>query len=148
MKTKVTWNNKMNFTALAGSNQINIDDTPPLGKGDGMTPKQLLLISIAGCTAMDVISLLKKYKQEVKAFTVEIEAQKSEGDYPVVFTEAQLIYQIQGANLDNLKIRESVELSQTKYCGVSAMLSKAFPIDYRIVVNGEEIGKGQSNFNF
>lgn len=136
----------MNFTAHAGTNKITIDDTQPLGEAEGMTPKQLVVLGMAGCTAMDVISLLRKYKQNVTSFSVDAETQKSKDGYPVVFTEAQLIYNIRGENLDYEKIKECIELSQTKYCGVSAMLSKAFPIDYKIIVNDEEIGTGNASF--
>ena len=148
MKANVKWNQQMNFTASAGTNQISIDDLRPIGKGEAMTPKQLLLVSMAGCTAMYVMSLMRKYKQNVTSFSVETEADKSEGGHPHVFTKAELIYYLEGGDLDLDKIKESVKLSMTQYCGVSAMLSKAFPIHYKIIVNHEEIDSGQASFDF
>ena len=95
---------------------------------------------------MDVIALMKKYKQPVESFEVETDVEKSNGVYPEVFTGALLTFRFKGM-LDASKVVEAVTLSQTKYCGVSAMLSKAFPIQYQIEINGEKVGEiGHASF--
>jgi putative redox protein len=143
MKTNTVWKSNMSFTGECGDNSIPMDAKPPLGKAEGMTPKEMVAIGLSGCTAMDVIALLKKHKQEVKHFNVEAEVTKSTGGYPEVFTHILLTFNAEG-NIEKEKLIEGVTLSQTKYCGVSAMLAKAFPIDYRVILNGEEIGTGKA----
>jgi putative redox protein len=110
-----------------------------------MTPKQLVVAGLAGCTAMDVVALLRKQGQPLEHFEVETEVEKSSGGYPEVFTAAMLTFKLQG-QIEPEKAKEAVELSQTKYCGVSAMLSRAFPIRYRIELNGQTIGEGSARF--
>lgn len=145
MKTDIVWKAGMNFIGRVGDNTVEVDTKPPLGKNEGLTPKELIAIGLAGCTAMDVVALFRKHKQEVKSFNVETDVTKSTGGYPEVFTQATLIFNAEG-NIDKAKYIEAVTLSQTKYCGVSAMLLKAFPIDYKVVLNGETIHEGKSAF--
>ena len=122
-----------------------MDTRSPIGSDSALTPKQLLVAGLAGCTAMDVVALLKKHQQEVQSFEVETEVEKSSGGYPEVFTSALLTFRLQGA-IEPARAIEAVTLSQSKYCGVSAMLSKAFPIRYRIELNGQDIGEGSAKF--
>lgn len=146
MQIKTIWNEKMVFTASSGGHEVKMDTKSPLGSDSALTPKQLVLAGLAGCTAMDVISLLKKFKQPVEKFEITVAAEKSKGVYPEVFISAQITFQLNG-NIDKEKLIFSVHESQTKYCGVSAMLSKAFPISYSVELNGEKIAEGKSNFN-
>lgn len=95
---------------------------------------------------MDVIALLKKYKQPPDSFRIDIEIHPSTGTHPIVFEKAILSFMVDGA-VDPEKLKEAVKLSQTKYCGVSAMLSKSFPIEYRIILNGNEIETGVAKFD-
>lgn len=145
MKTNTIWKSNMNFVAECGDNQVPMDAKAPLGKAEGMTPKELVVVGLSGCTAMDVIALMKKHKQDVKSFNVEADVTKSSGGYPEVFANIHLTFKAEG-NIDKDKLIEAVTLSQTKYCGVSAMLAKAAPIDYDIVLNNEKIGSGKANF--
>src|ERR1035437_8940267 len=123
MKTNVSWTNNMNFEGQCDQNKVSMDAKAPLGKAEGFTPKELVAIGISGCTAMDVIALLKKFKQEVKKFDVESLVEKSSSGFPEVFTNIHLTFKAEG-NIDKEKYIEAVTLSQTKYCGVSAMLVK------------------------
>ena len=146
MKLQCTWNEKMTFTAEAGSHAIQMDTKAPVGSDSAMTPKQLVIAGICGCTAMDVVALLKKYKEPLDSLAVEAEVEVTEGIYPAVFKKIHLLFKVKG-KVDAQKLKEAITLSQTKYCGVSAMLSKAVPIDYDIDLNGEKIGSGQADFN-
>ena len=146
MKTIIKWNEKMNFSAQSDSNLIAMDAKSPIGEGKAMTPKELLGAGLGGCTAMDVVALLKKHKQDYQSMQVDVDINASSGGHPVVFTDAKVTFHVTG-NVDPAILLESVKLSQTKFCGVSAMLSKAFPIQYDVILNNENIGSGQADFN-
>lgn len=145
MQAQLKWTSGMKFEATSDGNQIQMDAKSPIGTGSAMTPKELVAIGLGGCTAMDVIALLKKHKQDYKSLDVTVDITASSGGQPVVFTAATLAFTATGA-IDKSILLESIRLSQTKYCGVSAMLVKAFPIKYVVQLNGENIGEGHANF--
>ncbi len=136
----------MRFTTEAEAHSFSMDAKPPIGGDTAPTPKQLLLAAICGCTGMDVVALLKKHKQILQKFDIDAEAKLTEGGHPVTFQEVHLTFNLQGP-LDREKVLEAIMLSQTKFCSVSAMLSKAFPIYYTVQLNAEIIGSGTANFS-
>jgi uncharacterized OsmC-like protein len=95
---------------------------------------------------MDVVALLKKHRQRLDRFTVAVDAPLTEGGHPKRFTRADLTFDVHG-DVDPNVLLSSVEASQTVFCGVSAMLSRAFPIGYQVVLNGTPIGNGQAHFD-
>jgi putative redox protein len=99
-----------------------------------LTPMELLGISLAGCTAVDVLSILKKKRQEVKGFEVKVHAERAE-DYPRVWTWAQVEYVVTGDNIDTKAVEQAINLSSEKYCSVHNMLDKAVDIEltYKII---------------
>lgn len=125
MKVACRWEEKLKLNAVADGHSIAMDTKAPLGTDTAMTPKQLVLAGLCGCTAMDVLSLLKKNKEPLETFEIEAEATLTSG-HPVAFAEIQLKFRIMGA-VNPEKALEAVKLSQTKFCGVSAMLSKGYP---------------------
>jgi putative redox protein len=145
MKTTINWKDAMEFEATAGQHIVRMDAKAPIGKDSAPTPKELVAMGLGGCTAMDVIALLKKYKQPPQSFQIDVEIQPSTSGHPIVFEKAIITFVVNG-NVDVDKLIEAVNLSQTKYCGVSAMLSKSLPIEYKVVLNGAEIGFGSANF--
>lgn len=145
MKAVLNWNEKMNFTAQAGDNSLTMDAKAPIGENKAMTPKELVVAGLGGCTAMDVVALLKKHKQDYKTMQLEVDVNSTSGSHPAVFTDAQITFKVTG-DVDPAILLESVKLSQTKFCGVSAMLSKAFPIQYHVILNDENIGSGKAEF--
>jgi putative redox protein len=145
MKLNCIWNDKMKFTAEADQHKVEMDAKSPIGSDTALTPKQLLLAGISGCTGMDVVALLRKYKQPLEGFQIDADAVTTEGINPAVFKEVKLTYKFSGV-LDQEKVLEAIRLSQTKYCGVSAMVAKAVPISYTVELNGKLIGTGQANF--
>ncbi len=145
MRIELKWSDGMQFEGQAEAHTIAMDAKAPLGKNSGPTPKELVVMGLGGCTAMDVISLLKKFKQLPRSFHVDVEVESSTGVQPAVFTKGRITYQVEG-EVDPERLLEAVRLSQTKYCGVSSMLSKAFPIHYNVQLNGREIGTGQASF--
>jgi putative redox protein len=95
-----------------------MDDGPD---GDGPSPIQTLLASLAGCTGMDVILILRKKRQDVTGYTIETTADQRE-EYPMVFTRMDVIHVVEGNRIEEAAVRRAVELSALKYCPVSAML--------------------------
>jgi putative redox protein len=129
MDAKVIWNKGMQFTGSANSGfNVTLDAGPSVGGADsGFSPLELLAIGLAGCTAMDVISILRKKKQDVTAFDVRVETEQ-QAEHPHVFTAAKILYTVSGRNVDETAVRRAIELSTLKYCPAQAMLSRAFPM--------------------
>ena len=125
---KVNWVGGMAFEATPPSgNKILMDAYPESGgTGNAPTPVEALLSSVAACTAMDVISILKKKRQVVTSYRVEIEGERApEGEFPRPFLSMVVRHILAGENLDPEAVARSVELSDTKYCTVVATLRQA-----------------------
>jgi putative redox protein len=130
----VKWRGNMAFEADIHEHKVLFDASPDVGgKNDGPRPKPMLMASLAGCTGMDVISILKKMKVEVSGFNVKVEGTLTD-EHPKQFSAMHLIYEFTGTNLPAEKIKHAIELSQEKYCGVSATLKKALDISYEIII--------------
>lgn len=145
MKTTLDWKNGLEFTAQAEGNALTTDAKSPLGHGRGMTPKELVAVGLGGCSAMDIVSLLKKNKQNLESMKIDVDITPVQGVTPAVFQKAEIFYYVSG-DIEPQQLLDAARLSQTKYCSVSAMLSKSFPIYYHVILNNEEIGQGQADF--
>ena len=130
-KINTVWKEKMAFDSQLGIHTIRMDTMPEMGDDSGPSPKQLVLAGLAGCTGMDVASLLKKMRVEYDSFEIYTEADLTE-EHPKVFSEIRLVYRFTGENIDKAKVEKAVNLSKDRYCGVSAMLKKNSPILYSI----------------
>ena len=131
----VKWTGDMAFETIVDGHNLTLDASPSVGgHKTGPRPKPLLLVSIAGCTGMDVISILRKMKIELSGFKVQVEGTLAE-EHPKLFTEIHLIYEFSGENIPLEKVKHAIELSQDKYCGVSATLKKALRVTYEIRIN-------------
>lgn len=134
MKSKVVLKDEMFFMGELGGFEIPIDAEEQFGgQNRGPRPKGLVLTSLAGCTAMDVIALLRKMRAEPKEFSVEAESELTE-DHPKVFKAVKITFRFKGGDVTKEKAEKAVKLSQEKYCGVSAMLQKAAPVTYEIII--------------
>src|SRR5512141_1424850 len=100
MEAKVIWSEGLSFTGTAGSGfSVQLGTDPDVGgKDDGFRPMELMALSLAGCTAMDVISILRKKQQAVTAFDVQVQASQPEA-HPHVFTHARILYKVSGRNV-------------------------------------------------
>ncbi len=128
------WLGNMKFNSLVNGHNIVIDALPEVGGEDsGPRPKELMLTALAGCTAMDVISILKKMKVTPDSFQVKIEANLTE-EHPKHYDKLHLIYEFKGNDLPLDKLEKAVNLSQEKYCGVSFMYKKIMELSHEIVV--------------
>lgn len=133
--TSITNRDGLAFDAELNGHSIKLDAAAAVGGTDyGPTPKPLLLTSLAGCTGMDVASILAKMQMPYDSFTVEVDGDLSE-EHPKVYTAIRLRYVFTGAELDEAKINKAVKLSQEKYCGVSAMLKQITELSYEVLLN-------------
>lgn len=135
-KTKVKGSLKGNmaFEMKLDGHNIITDASNSIGGNDlGARPKKLLLAGLIGCTGIDVMSILKKMKVELEDLIIEVEADNTE-EHPIVYENIHLTYRFKGKNLPEKNIKKAVTLSQEKYCGVSAMLQKATPVTYDIII--------------
>ena len=132
MLASVKWNSRMSFTGIADSGfPISLDtDESVGGNNSAARPLELLALGLAGCTAMDVISILQKKRQEVTSFEVKVDAARA-NEHPRVFTSAVIRYVITGKNIDEAALARAIELSALKYCPAQAMLAKVFPMELR-----------------
>jgi putative redox protein len=141
MDAKVTWKHGLSFDGTAGTGfEVPLGADPEVGgANDGFRSLELMAISLAGCTAMDVVSILKKKQQDVTAFEVKVHADQAE-QHPKVFTHALITYLVTGHNVDELAVRRAIELSTTKYCPAQAMFSKVMTMELCY-----ELFEGESN---
>ena len=123
----------MRFTSHLDNHTIIID-TPENDGGTDMGPrtKKLMLSSLAGCTGIDVVSMLNKMRVEFSDFSMDIEADLSE-ETPKTYTDVKITYIIKVQEADQEKVKKAVTLSKEKYCGVSAMFSQFANMDYEII---------------
>ena len=145
MNIQCTWKNGMLFSATNGTHVAGMDGKKPFGAETELSPKELVIAGLCGCTAMDVVGFMKKNKQSVSSFAVDANVTASQSGHPFIFTSVALAFKMTG-EIDANILLESIRLSQTKYCGVSAMLAKAVPISYTVELNGQKIGEGKAEF--
>jgi putative redox protein len=126
MQATLDWQDNLAFTDNADSgHKVAIDGPPDLGgENSGARPMELLLMAVGGCSAMDVIHILKKARQEVTGCRIEVEGQRAETD-PKVFTDIHVQFIVTGHDLNEKQVARAVDLSAEKYCSASIMLSKA-----------------------
>ena len=119
------------FAGKTDSNHWVMMDGPEKfgGSEAGIRPKELLLLSLGGCTGADVASILQKKRVELDGYEMNLSGEVTE-EYPQVFTKIHIEYIFYGDNIDEKDVKRAIELSQTKYCGVTAMLKKSIEIDY------------------
>jgi putative redox protein len=133
MQSKVTLKEHMHFLGELDGHAVDLDADAAVGGADlGPRPKGLVLTALAGCTGMDVISILRKMRLEPRSFSVEAQAEVTT-EHPRVFSRIRLTYHLAG-DLPREKVEKAVSLSQDRYCGVSAMLKQVVPIDWDIVI--------------
>ncbi len=124
------------FAGKTNSNHwITMDGPEDFGGSNaGISPKELLLLSLAGCTASDVVSILQKKRVKLDDFEINISAEMTE-EHPKVFTKIDLEYVFYGDSIVEKDVERAIDLSQTTYCGVTAMLEKVLTINhtYKIV---------------
>jgi putative redox protein len=136
MNVRVKWMDNMTFVGETGSGHAVVMDGPPDHGGRNLAarPMEMVLLGLGGCTAFDVVSILKKARQAVTGCEVVVEAERADA-IPAVFARIRLRYTVSGKQLADHQVRRAVELSAEKYCSVTVMLGKTAEIthDYEVV---------------
>ena len=135
MDAKVVWKQKMSFDGSSDSGfTVPLGTSPAVGgDNDGFRPLELIAIGLAGCTAMDVVSILKKKRQQITAFEVLVHANRA-ADHPRVFTHIVIEYIISGNDLSEDAVKRAVQLSEEKYCPAQAMFKEIMPMELKISI--------------
>jgi putative redox protein len=139
MKETITtkWLNDLAFEAEVDGHKIYMDSSMEHGgKNTGPRPKPLMMVALGGCAGMDVAAILKKMRVELVEFSVEVEGDVT-GEHPKRFESMKIIYRLKGKEINRKLVEKAVHLSNTRYCGVSANYSKAFPISHEIIIEEE-----------
>ncbi len=136
MKATITLQEGSTFEGVAGSgHRVTMDVAPEVGgRNLGLRPMEMVLLGLGGCTAIDVLHMLRKGRQPITDMRVELDAERAD-DAPKVFTRIHVHFVLTGAGLDPHKIERAIKLSATKYCSASMMLNKTAEMthDFEIV---------------
>lgn len=124
----------MHFQVAIDQFSIDIDASPAVGGVDaGPQPIRLVLGALSGCTAMDVISILRKKRQEITHFSVEVNGTRA-SEHPKVYTDIEIVYRVHGRGIDPEAVQRAIQLSEEKYCPVMGMLRASVNITNRYEV--------------
>ncbi|HCF48604.1 MAG TPA: OsmC family protein [Gammaproteobacteria bacterium] len=131
MNTTVRWIDGMMMVGESASGHAVVMDGPENlgGKNLGIRPMEMLLLGMGGCTTIDVMSMLKKMREEVRDCRAEISAERAD-DHPKVFTKIHIHFVVEGVNLDEKKVGKAIGLSADKYCSASIMLGKTAAVTH------------------
>lgn len=136
MKARIKWVENATFLGEAGSGHAVVMDGPPElgGRNLGVRPMEMLLLGMGGCTAFDVVHILKKARQPISDCVAELSAERAETD-PKIFTRIHVHFVVSGSGLKEAQVKRAVELSAEKYCSASIMLGKVAQVthDFEIV---------------
>ena len=130
MDAKVTWDHGMSFAGTSDSGfTVPLGTVPAVGgENDGFKPMELMALSLGGCTAMDVISIMRKKRQEITAYEISVHTETAE-THPKVFTSATILYDVTGHDIDEKALRRAIQLSAERYCPAQGMLAKVMPLE-------------------
>jgi len=133
MESTVRWTGDLRFEGTFSTGHTMVLDGPKDhgGTDEGARPVELLLMGLAGCTAMDVVAILQKKRQKVGLFQVHVSGERSE-KHPRVYTKLHIVYEVAGEKIDQKAVEQAVALSEERYCSVSAMLRPAASITSEI----------------
>ena len=137
MKTTIDleWVKNMAWETEVNGHKLHIDlDADNGGDNTGPRPKPLMLVALAGCTGMDVVSILKKMRVKYDNLTISVEANMQD-EHPKYYNAMKVTFRFKGADLPLDKLQRAVQLSEEQYCGVSALYKMAIPVTFEIKVN-------------
>jgi putative redox protein len=139
MDAKVTWKERMTFTGTADTGfMVPLGADPDVGgDNDGFRPMELIAVGLAGCTGMDVISILRKKRQDITAFEVVAQGERAE-THPKVFTRIHIEYVIRGRNISSNAVERAIELSEETYCPAQGMLKQVVELTSSYTIHEEE----------
>ncbi|MBW1636297.1 MAG: OsmC family protein [Deltaproteobacteria bacterium] len=129
---RTSWKENMAFVSRTGDHTIITDASVEAG-GDntGASPKSLMMTSLAGCTGIDVVLILKKMREEIDDLIITVDAELTE-EVPSVYSSMHITYEFKGKGLNVDKLQRAIKLSQEKYCGVSIMYKQIMEITWEV----------------
>lgn len=138
MKARAKLIEGMAFLGEAGSGHSVVMDGSPEsgGRNAGFRPMEMLLVGLAGCTAFDVVLILRRGREDVADCIVDVSAERAAED-PKVFTKIHLEYRVKGKNLNEAKVKRAIELSKEKYCSASIMFARTAEMTYAYTVEAQ-----------
>lgn len=146
MEALVSWNTKLTFTGNSRGRETVMDTTLANGGlNRGPSPKEIVLQAMCACAGIDVIAILEKSKHLPLTLDMSAKAEQTKTT-PAVFEFVHIEYKASGDTPEKDLVR-AVELSMTKYCGVTAMITKVCPVTYEVFLNGNRVGEGKANFS-
>jgi putative redox protein len=129
----ISWKDGMAFEADVNGHKFMLDASEKVGgRNLGPRPKPLMMVALAGCTGIDVVSILAKMRVELENFDIKVEGMQTE-EQPVHYTSMHIIYEFWGRDLPYEKLEKAINLSLDKYCGVAAAYKKIMPLTYSII---------------
>ena len=132
---RARWIEGHRFLVATGSGHTVVLDNPGREDGAAPSPMEMVLAAVAGCTGIDVVAILEKMRQPLEGLEIEVRGVRREA-HPRIYERVEIVYRAHGEGLDPAKVRRAVELSEGKYCSVSAMVAPAVPIEVVVEVNG------------
>lgn len=141
MNVRATWTPPMRFDAETDQGLHVVMDATAGKTPAGPSPMQTVLAALAGCTGMDVVSILRKMRAPLEQMTIDVEAARA-AEHPKVFTRIHLRYEVAGAGVTREQVERAVSLSLQRYCPVTAMLRRSAEITHEIVLAGEREAVG------
>ncbi|HBG09860.1 MAG: OsmC family protein [Limnochordia bacterium] len=135
MQAKLSWNGKMGFVGVSGSNHALVMDVRKESGGDGTAPSpmELVLMALGGCSGVDVAEILRKKRLQIRDFQILLEGERAE-EYPKVFTKVQMTFVFEGEDLKLKPLEDAVRLSLEKYCSVAGMVGKTAEIEWKVEI--------------
>jgi putative redox protein len=135
VKARIKWAQDMMFIGESGSGHAVVMDGAPEfgGRNLGPRPMEMMLLGLGGCSAFDVVLILKRSREAIDDCVVEIDAERADTD-PKVFTQVKLHYTVTGHQLDRAKVERAVKLSNDKYCSASAMFGKTAVLTHDVQI--------------
>ncbi|WP_163337394.1 OsmC family protein [Desulfopila sp. IMCC35008] len=131
---ETSWKQNLAFDSMVGEHSVITDAPSEFGGDDsGASPKKLMMASLAGCTGIDVVSILKKMRVDIDDLRIRVDAELTDEE-PSLYSSMHLTYMFKGDNLDMAKLEKAVRLSEEKYCGVSMMYKKMMDITWEIKI--------------
>ena len=130
VKAQLNWTEGMQFISRAGKGPAVVLDSSD--GGSGPSPMEMVLIGVAGCSAIDVIMIMEKKRAQVTDFQINITGERTE-EYPKRYTDIQIEFVLNGKDIKPKAVEQAIQLSETKYCGAMASLNATFETIYRIV---------------
>ncbi len=138
IEANVEYVSNMRFVGAANSaHSVVMDTSAAGGEGTASRPMELLLVALGGCTGMDVVSILRKMRVKYDSFRLEIKGELN-AEHPKTYKEVEIVYRFSGRSLPQDRIEHAVELSQEKYCPISATLRPTAKIRYRVEISETE----------